>query len=177
MNRFNQICKHKAHTVLWKKTGKMYDPKIKSAKYLELIDQNKIWLIFNSASKVQKLPGHPFIHSIFNTLFAKFQISKVQTLNFRNMKFEQNASCVGGVYTYPLQSVVILFNLAVNIDDSAGWCNWVDVFQHGNTKLASNWMYLDSRILCGTNGLFSHLFPTFHLNASLKFGLTRRQSY
>ena len=29
-----------------------YDAKIETVKYLQLIDQNKIWLIFNTASKV-----------------------------------------------------------------------------------------------------------------------------
>ena len=41
-----------------KKTENKYDPKIETVKYLELIDQNKIWLIFNTAFKVCKFPGH-----------------------------------------------------------------------------------------------------------------------
>ena len=40
-----------------KKTKNKYDPKIETVKYLELIDKNKIWLIFNTASKVCKFPG------------------------------------------------------------------------------------------------------------------------
>ena len=35
-----------------------YDPKIEAVKYLELIDQNEILLIHNTASKVSKFLGH-----------------------------------------------------------------------------------------------------------------------
>ena len=35
-----------------------YDPKTETVKYLELIDQNKFRLIFNTASKVCRFTGH-----------------------------------------------------------------------------------------------------------------------
>ena len=41
-----------------KKQKSKYDPKIKTAKYLELIDQNKIKPIFNTASKAFKFRSH-----------------------------------------------------------------------------------------------------------------------
>ena len=74
------------------------------------MDQNKIRLFFNSASKVCKFLGHASSHSIFDTFPTKFQISKFQTLNLSNLKFDQNCSHDGGVDTYPPQSVAILFN-------------------------------------------------------------------
>ena len=60
---FNQICKNEARKILWK-NRKKYDPKIETVKYLELIDQNRIWLIFNADSKLYKFPGHISSHSI-----------------------------------------------------------------------------------------------------------------
>ena len=86
---FNQMCKNKARTILWKKQKNKCDPKIETVKYLEIIDQNKTWLILNTASKVFKFPGHASNHSTFNIFFTKFQIFKVQKLNFRNLKFEK----------------------------------------------------------------------------------------
>ena len=44
-----------------------YYPKIKTVKYLELIDQDKFWIIFNTASKIWKFPGLESSHSIFTT--------------------------------------------------------------------------------------------------------------
>ena len=38
-----------------KKTEKKYDPKIRTVKYLELIDQNKIWLILTLPQKCAHL--------------------------------------------------------------------------------------------------------------------------
>ena len=70
------------------KKMKKHDPKIKTVKYLELINQNKIWLVFNIALKVCKFPEHASSHSIINTFPRKFHISKVQTPKFRNLKFE-----------------------------------------------------------------------------------------
>ena len=55
--------------------------------YLELIDQNKVSLVLNTDSKVFKFPVHASSHYISNT-FTKFQIYKVQTLNFGNLKLE-----------------------------------------------------------------------------------------
>ena len=98
-----------------KRQGKEYDPKIKTVKYLEIMDKNIIWLIFNTASKVWKFPGHASSHSFFIDFFTKFQISTVQTLNIRNLKFEKNCPYIGGVYTYPMQSVAITFNLKVHL--------------------------------------------------------------
>ena len=96
-----------------KKQKNKYDPKIEMVKYLNLIDRNKIWLIFNTASKVFKFPGHASSYSIFNNVFTKFHISKVQTLNLINLKFEQNCYYIGGVDTYTLKSVAILLNIPV----------------------------------------------------------------
>ena len=45
-----------------KKQKNKYDPIIETVKYLEVIDQNKIWLIFNNASKVCKFTGHESSH-------------------------------------------------------------------------------------------------------------------
>ena len=43
MQIFNQILKNKACTLIYEKNReKKYHPKIKTVKYLELIDQNKI---------------------------------------------------------------------------------------------------------------------------------------
>ena len=55
MHILNQICKNKVRTMLWKKQENKYDPKIETVKYLEIIDQNRIWLILNTASKVWKI--------------------------------------------------------------------------------------------------------------------------
>ena len=49
----------------------------------------------------------------FLILFTKFHISKVQTLKFRNLKFEQICSYIGGVDTYTLKIGIIPFNLTV----------------------------------------------------------------
>ena len=46
-------------------------------KYLELIDQNKIRLIFNTASKMCKFTGLESSHSIFDIFLLKFKIYKV----------------------------------------------------------------------------------------------------
>ena len=46
----------------YEKLKNKYDPKIETVKYLELIGQNKIWLIFNTASKVCKFPGNAYSH-------------------------------------------------------------------------------------------------------------------
>ena len=86
-------------------------------KYLELIDQNKIRLILNTASKVCKFPGLVSSHS-FLTFLPKFQISKVQALNFKNLEFEQNCFYIGGGYTRPLKIVATLFNLTVYLSTS-----------------------------------------------------------
>ena len=98
-----------------KRKENKYDPKIETVKYLELIEQNKMWLIFNTASKMCKFPGHASNHSFFITFFTKFQIFKVRTINIRNLKFENNCSYIGEVYTYPMQSVAILLSLKVNL--------------------------------------------------------------
>ena len=44
MQILNKIYKNEARTILWKKQKNKYNPKIEKVKYLELIDQNKIWL-------------------------------------------------------------------------------------------------------------------------------------
>ena len=41
-----------------------YDPKLEMVKYLEPIDQNKIWLLLNTASEACKFPVHAYRHSI-----------------------------------------------------------------------------------------------------------------
>ena len=48
----------------YEKTKNEYDPKIKTVKYLKSIDQNEFWLIFNTASKVCRLPGHASSQSV-----------------------------------------------------------------------------------------------------------------
>ena len=48
MQLLNQLGKNKARMILWKKSENKYNPKTKTVEYLELIDQNKIWLIFNT---------------------------------------------------------------------------------------------------------------------------------
>ena len=79
-----------------------------------IIDQNKIWLVYNTDSKVFKFPGLVSSNSIFNIVLLKFHISKVQTLNFRYMKFQKNCFYIGGGDTRPLQIVAVLFNLTVD---------------------------------------------------------------
>ena len=114
---FSRICKNKARRIWWKINNyDKYNPEINKVKYLELIGQDKTWLLFNTASKVCKSPGHASIHPYYNFLL-KFQISKVHTLNFRNMKFEPNCFYIGGVDTYPVQSVAILFNPTVHFEE------------------------------------------------------------
>ena len=76
MQFFNQIYENKARTILWKKMKNKYDPKIEMVKYLELIDQNKIWLLLNTASKVYTFPRHVSSHSIFNTFSPNFKFLK-----------------------------------------------------------------------------------------------------
>ena len=71
---------------------------------------------FNTALKVCKFNSLTWSHSVFDIFLLKFHISKVQTLNFRNLKFEQNCSYIGGVNTRPLKIVAILFNLTVPWD-------------------------------------------------------------
>ena len=98
------------------KRKNMYDPKIETVKYLVLSDQkdqNKSWLIFNTASKVYEFPGLVSNHSIFNAILLKLQITSVQTLNCYYLKFDQNWSHIGGWYTKPLKIVAIVFNHAV----------------------------------------------------------------
>ena len=83
-------------------------------KYLEFIDQNNVRLIITTTSKMYKSPGHAYrVIKKFNTFFTKFNISKVQTLNFRNMKFDKNCSHIGGVNMCPWKSVSIFFNGSV----------------------------------------------------------------
>ena len=43
--------------------------------------------------------------------FTKFKISKVQTLNFRNMNFEKKCSHVGGVDTSLVDIYIGIFKL------------------------------------------------------------------
>ena len=59
---------------LSRSTGQ-YGPKTKIVKNLELIDQNNIWLILNTASKLCKFTGYASCNSIFDTFFTKFFIS------------------------------------------------------------------------------------------------------
>ena len=53
-----------------------YDPKIKTVRYVELIDQNKIWLILNSALKMCKLPWHAAKNSILIIYCSIFKYLK-----------------------------------------------------------------------------------------------------
>ena len=118
MQNFKQILKNKSRTILRKINKNKYDPKIETVRSLALFnqkDQIKSWLIFNTTSKVCKFTGHASSHSIFNTLFTKFQISKGQTLNFRIMKFERNNAHIDGLYLYPLQIIATLFNCTVRL--------------------------------------------------------------
>ena len=62
----------------------------------------------------QVFTGHATGHSMFNTFLTKFHFSKIQTLKFRNMKFEKNCSYIGGVDTYPPESVAILLNPTIH---------------------------------------------------------------
>ena len=90
------------------------DTRIETVKYLKVIDKNKIWLIFNTASKVYKVTGHASSNPILY-FFTKFQIYKLQTLNIRNMIFEKNGSYIGEVDMYSLKSVPIIFKITVSI--------------------------------------------------------------
>ena len=108
--------KWSSYNIMMKKQKNKYDHKIVTVKYLELIDQNKIWLILTLPQKCANfLDMHLCI--AFLNFFTKFQIYKVQTLNFINLEFEQNCSYIGGADTYPLQIVTILLNLTVQERD------------------------------------------------------------
>ena len=70
-----------------------YDPKIETVKCLRLIDHNIIRLILTLPQNcANSLDMHLVIKSLI--LFTKFHISKVQTLNFINIKFEKIALIV-----------------------------------------------------------------------------------
>ena len=102
--------------ILWNKNKEDYDPKIEMVKYLGLFDQkdqNKSWLIFNTASKMCKFPGLVSSYSVSNEILLKLRITTVQTLKCCYLKFEQNVSYIGWGYTSPLKSVAIIFNLTV----------------------------------------------------------------
>ena len=61
----NQILKVKL-VRYYKKCKNKYHPKIETVKNLELMDQNKNWLIFTTDSKVCKCPELASGQSIFN---------------------------------------------------------------------------------------------------------------
>ena len=89
-----------------------YDPKIETVGYLARFDQkdqNKSWLVFNTAWKVCSFPGLVASHSIFNAIFPKIHITTVQTLNCCYRKFEQNCFYIRGGDTSkrPLKIVYI----------------------------------------------------------------------
>ena len=76
------------------KQKNMYDPKIKTVKYLVLFDQkdqNKSILNFRNASKVGKCTRLGSIHSIFNASLLKLYITTAHTLNCCYLKFEKIA--------------------------------------------------------------------------------------
>ena len=64
-----------------RKQKNKYDPKLKTVKHLELIDQNKTRLILNIASKVCKFPGHASSHSILNMFCSNFRYLKFRHYN------------------------------------------------------------------------------------------------
>ena len=72
-----------------------------------------------------KFPGHAYIHSIFDIFFAKAHIYKVQTLNLRNVKFEQNCSYIGGVDISLVGVYIGIFKL---VEDSDFWSLWLNLF-------------------------------------------------
>ena len=77
------IKKSSLYDSMKQKRKNKYDPKIETVKYLVLFDQNdqnKSWLIFNTASKVCKFPGLVSIHLIFNAILLKLQITTVREL-------------------------------------------------------------------------------------------------
>ena len=51
-------------TIIWKIQKNKYDPKTETVTYLEVIDQNSIWLFLKTASKACKFTGHASSHSI-----------------------------------------------------------------------------------------------------------------
>ena len=74
----------------------MCDPKIETVKYLELINQNKIGLIFGTASKLCKFCGHASGHSTFKTPFYEIgvqilpKITRKKKLNLPQESTEVN---------------------------------------------------------------------------------------
>ena len=72
------------------------DPKIETVKYLELINQNKIGLIFGTASKLCKFCGHASGHSTFKTPFYEIgvqilpKITRKKKLNLPQESTEVN---------------------------------------------------------------------------------------
>ena len=60
------------------------------------------------------LDMHPYIQ--FDKFFAKAHISKVQTLNLRNIKFEQNCSYIGGVDISLVDIYIGIFKLVEDSD-------------------------------------------------------------
>ena len=89
MQLFNQIWINKARTIS-QSPPKKYNPKIKMVKYLELIDQNKIWLILTLPQKCLHFLDLNLVIN-FNYFLTNFQISEIQKLKFRYLKFEKNA--------------------------------------------------------------------------------------
>ena len=72
MQILNQIYKNNIVRYYEKNGKNKYDPKIEAVKYLELIGQNKIWLIFNTASKVWNFLD---MHLVIQLLMIFRQIS------------------------------------------------------------------------------------------------------
>ena len=60
-----------------------------------------------------KFIGLISIHSTFNEILLKLQITTVYTLKYCYTKFDQNCSYIGGEDTSPLKIVAIVFNLTV----------------------------------------------------------------
>ena len=93
-----------------------YDNKIETVKYLVRFyqkSQNKSWLIFNNASKVYKLPGLVYSHSIVKSIFLKLKIRTVQKIKCCYLNFEQNCYLIGWGDTRPLKSVAKILNHTV----------------------------------------------------------------
>ena len=115
-----------------------YDPKIETVKCLGLINQNIIRLILTLPQNcVNSLDMHLVIQ--FLILFHQISDSKVQTLNFRNLKFEQIFSYIGGVDTYTLKIGIIPFNLTVllNIHFLVSCAAYQQYFNSENPRFAS----------------------------------------